>query len=198
MATIFELASRARIQKVGEGILPCDAGPETDSRALPPDLMEEAARRLGVAALVYAVTYFLAYFVSCLISGVHGGPIELFFLYPRSWVAWAAILFALGVFGLSRSGRLPPYKVLNGGLGLMVIGLATGAVILALVRPHAAPPPPPIPEAGPVLPDCDGALRELVIQYVSSAVDIVAPTYRDFLRQLPADVIVHVGARDGP
>ena len=124
MATIFELASRHRIQKVGKGILPCDADPGSDSRALPPDLMEEAARRLGVAALVYAVTYFFAYFVSGLISGIHGGPIELFFLYPRSYVAWVAILFAVGVFFLSRSGRLPPHKVLNGGLGLMVVGSA--------------------------------------------------------------------------
>jgi len=74
----------------------------------------------------------------------------------------------------------------------VVIGLAAGAVILALVPPHAAPPPPSLPEAGPVLPDCDGALGELVIQYLSSAADIVTPTYRDLLRQLPADVIVHV------
>ena len=122
MATIFELASRARIQKVGEGILPCDGDPGTDTRALPEDLLREAGRRLGVAALVYAVTYFLAYFGSCLLNGTQGGPVELFFLNPRSWVAWVSILFALGIFGMSRSGRLPPYKVLNGGLGLMVMG----------------------------------------------------------------------------
>ena len=49
---------------------------------------------------------------------------------------------------------------------------------------------------GPLLSDCDGAIRELVIHYASEAAEIVAPTYRDFLRQLPAEVTVQVVCPD--
>lgn len=45
---------------------------------------------------------------------------------------------------------------------------------------------------GPVLSDCDGAVRELAIQYVPEAAGIVETTYRDFLRQLPPEVTVRV------
>ncbi|HUT32828.1 MAG TPA: agmatine deiminase family protein [Planctomycetota bacterium] len=50
--------------------------------------------------------------------------------------------------------------------------------------------------AGPLLPDCEGALRELVIHYVPAAAPIVERAYRDFLPQLPADVTVHVVCPD--
>ena len=40
--------------------------------------------------------------------------------------------------------------------------------------------------------ECDGAIREIVIHYVPEAAEIVVPTYRDFLRQLPGDVVVRV------
>lgn len=46
-----------------------------------------------------------------------------------------------------------------------------------------------------LLSDCDGAIREVVIHYVRDAADIVLPTYRDFLRQLPPDVTVRVVCR---
>lgn len=49
---------------------------------------------------------------------------------------------------------------------------------------------------GPVLSDCDGAMRELVIQYTVGSAPIVADAYRDFLTQLPQDVTVHVVCRD--
>jgi len=49
---------------------------------------------------------------------------------------------------------------------------------------------------GPLLSDCEGPLRELAIHYVSEAAEIVGPTYGDFLRQLPAEVTVHVVCPD--
>ncbi|MBZ0135407.1 MAG: hypothetical protein K8I27_03410 [Planctomycetes bacterium] len=49
---------------------------------------------------------------------------------------------------------------------------------------------------GPILSDCDGALRELVIQYTPDSAEIVAAPYRDFLTQLPEAVTVHVVCRD--
>jgi hypothetical protein len=45
---------------------------------------------------------------------------------------------------------------------------------------------------GPLLSDCGGPIRELVIHYVLAAAETVTPTYRDFLRQLPDGVTVHV------
>lgn len=50
-------------------------------------------------------------------------------------------------------------------------------------------------ERNVLLSDCDGALREIVIHYVRDAADVVLPTYRDFLRQLPPDVTVRVVCR---
>lgn len=72
-----------------------------------------------------------------------------------------------------------------------VAGLLAAAIILAVWggRPDGAPPARP---TGPVLSDCGGAIRDLVIHYVPEAHDAVAPVYRDLLRHLPADVTVHV------
>jgi len=69
------------------------------------------------------------------------------------------------------------------GVGL---GLLGAAAFVAVQRPS------PRPDCGPVLSDCDGALRELVIQYVIGAADIAALPYRQFLGALPASVTVHV------
>jgi hypothetical protein len=75
----------------------------------------------------------------------------------------------------------------------VLIGVATGLILAVIVlvqvgdRTHEPPSP-----TGPVLSDCDGALRQVVIQYVSSGRWIVMPVYRDFLRGLASDVTVHV------
>ncbi len=53
-------------------------------------------------------------------------------------------------------------------------------------RPSAARP------VGRLLSDCDGGLREIVIQYVPEAAGTVSRAYRALLRQLPRDVTVHV------
>ena len=77
-------------------------------------------------------------------------------------------------------------------LGIL-IGLAAGAAIVALIPSRAERRA----QAGPVLSDCDGRLKAVVIQYVSGA-EFAASVYRDFLRQLPGDVMVHVMCPDRP
>ncbi|MBN1515297.1 hypothetical protein JXA32_01885 [Candidatus Sumerlaeota bacterium] len=77
-----------------------------------------------------------------------------------------------------------------------LIGLALAVLTLPAVdwlnRPSRQEAP-----AGPVvLSDCDGAIRELVIHYVAEAAPMVETAYRDFLTQLPGDVIVHVVCPD--
>ncbi|HVS34128.1 MAG TPA: hypothetical protein VMS17_01020, partial [Gemmataceae bacterium] len=73
----------------------------------------------------------------------------------------------------------------------VLLGVALGlAVALGILAFHRGP----VPEApaGPLLSECDGALRRVVIQYSDAADDYLIPTYRDFLRQLPAGVDVRV------
>lgn len=73
----------------------------------------------------------------------------------------------------------------------VMIGLAVaGAVMFAVERGRR--PPPRWPDAGPVLSDCDGQIRELVIQYVAGSAEISAPAYRSFLPLLPDGITVRV------
>jgi hypothetical protein len=72
------------------------------------------------------------------------------------------------------------------------LGLLAGTAILALT---GSPERKPVP-SGPILPECDGHLREVVLQYEPAAKDIVAPVYRDFLRALDRDVSVHLVCPD--
>lgn len=70
----------------------------------------------------------------------------------------------------------------------VAIGLAVGLGIVAAtshVRSTKV-------ASGPVLSECDGHFRELVLQYEPSAREVVARTYRDFLGALEADVTVRV------
>ena len=71
----------------------------------------------------------------------------------------------------------------------VILGLVLGLVWLALLgagRVNKAPP------GGPILSECDGHFRELVIHYEPSAREIVARVYREFLGALEGDVTVHV------
>jgi hypothetical protein len=78
------------------------------------------------------------------------------------------------------------------GLGA-VIGVGVGFVVLALSGvggKRAA--------SGPVLSECDGRMREVVVQYEPSSREVVAAAYRDFLGALDADVTVRVVCPDRP
>jgi hypothetical protein len=73
----------------------------------------------------------------------------------------------------------------------VAIGLAVSAGVLALWGGRHGGPAGP--DGGPLLSECDGALRRLVIHYAGADDDdVVLPTYRAFLRQLPSDVEVFV------
>jgi hypothetical protein len=74
------------------------------------------------------------------------------------------------------------------------LGAALG-LSAALVLVGASTPPtesPALGRLGPILSECDGAIQEVVIQYVPAAEESVAAVYRDFLAQLPAGVGVRV------
>ncbi len=75
----------------------------------------------------------------------------------------------------------------------VAIGLVAGGAILALT---GGPTRGPV-ASGPILSECDGHLRELVLHYEPSAKEIVAPVYRDFLGALDSDVGVHIVCPDG-
>jgi hypothetical protein len=77
-------------------------------------------------------------------------------------------------------------------LGIL-LGLVGAAIVLAVVDPRTATP---VASPPTVLSDCDGAIDEIVIHYVTGAGDIVGRAYRDFLQQLPGDVVVQVVCPD--
>jgi len=79
-------------------------------------------------------------------------------------------------------------------IGGVIIGLVVGGAILGLTD---SPERRPV-ASGPILSECDGHLRELVLQYEPSAKGIVAPVYREFLGALASDVGVHIVCPDRP
>lgn len=81
-------------------------------------------------------------------------------------------------------------------LGALVGVLAATVFVIADGRHAPLAVERRTPAHGPILSDCDGAIRELVIQYVPEAAGIVETTYRQFLRALPADVTVIVVCPD--
>lgn len=85
--------------------------------------------------------------------------------------------------------RVRPLPVILG----VVLGLAAAAVVLPMLDGRGGPPGL---HAGPLLSDCDGRLRDLVIHHVPESADITAGVYDGLLRHLPADVTVHVVCAD--
>jgi serine/threonine-protein kinase len=94
-------------------------------RGLPPDILREASRRLGHAALLYSAVYFLAYFGAHLLSP---GGWELFGDF-RSAVAIVAVVAGIAVYALTRYGNLGPEQVLDFGLLFEVAGAFGIAVV---------------------------------------------------------------------
>jgi hypothetical protein len=72
----------------------------------------------------------------------------------------------------------------------VLLGVALGLAVSAGILWLRAGGNRPEPTTGPVLSECDGALRRLVIHYTEGADEVVMPTYRGFLRQLPGGVEV--------
>jgi hypothetical protein len=91
---------------------------------LPPDLLQEASKRLGWAALIYSGTFFMASFAPQLLQ------VQKAFLPEEElWnngfqllVSAISIVLGLAVFVLSRYGRIRPDLLLDLGLVFEVIG----------------------------------------------------------------------------
>jgi serine/threonine-protein kinase len=100
-----------------------EPGAGSETMGLPPDLIEKAGRRLGVAALVYAGAYVLAYAVLR-----STGPEELSgglrFPQPQDFVAGAFIAASIGFFFLARSGWVADRRLLDLGLVYVVVAAA--------------------------------------------------------------------------
>jgi hypothetical protein len=98
------------------------------STTLPPDVLRDASRRLGWAALVYSGTFFLAFFGSgyifhrgrlgdAVVASMNQGNMVV-----PTIVAVVSIAMGIAVFALSRYSRMAPAKLLDLGLGFAVIG----------------------------------------------------------------------------
>src|SRR5256885_13888283 len=69
----------------------------------------------------------------------------------------------------------------------ILIGLTCATLLLSSISGRQSSRP----VTGAMMSECDGALREIVIQYTSGAQNVV-PVYRDFLPLLASDVSVDV------
>lgn len=73
----------------------------------------------------------------------------------------------------------------------VILGVVLSATIIGFRCACDAGNSPAEPR-GLLISECDGALRELAIHYTTQAASLVEKPYRDFLRQLPDGVTVHV------
>ncbi len=109
------------------------SGVPSMSAALPADLLARATRRLGTAAIIYACVYALAY-----------GSARLAQSFPQQWdpntvvlsdtTAATFILLSVGMFLLSRSGRLDDCLLMNLGLIYEVVGAAGIEIGIVFLR----------------------------------------------------------------
>jgi len=89
---------------------------------LPPDLVEECGRRLGMAALVYAGAYTLAYGTGRLVGNWTEVWGEMPFPQVVDLVAMAFVVLSVGMFFLVRSRWLSGHQLMTAGLVYEVIG----------------------------------------------------------------------------
>ena len=91
----------------------------TESVSLPPDLLAEASRRLGWAAMIYSGVYLLAYTGPNLIAWA---TVPAYRFNPlQNAFAAGSIALGLVVLWLSRSGRVSPARLLDLGLVFEVV-----------------------------------------------------------------------------
>lgn len=131
MDTMPRPASRHRFHDLDRKIFRTTSGPVSEAGWLPEDLAADAARRLGLASLIYASTYFVAHFVSGFVGRFRPDPLAYILNDPSSYIAAAAIALAIAVFVVSVKKRNDPDFVLDVGLVFMVLGsagIATGTI----------------------------------------------------------------------
>jgi serine/threonine-protein kinase len=88
--------------------------------SLPPELLAEASRRLGWAALIYACTYFVAYFGPHIVAWLTVPGYA--FVRIQNVFAVASVLLGFVVFALSRWSTLSSERLLDIGLVFEVAG----------------------------------------------------------------------------
>ncbi|KPJ91026.1 MAG: hypothetical protein AMS18_09485, partial [Gemmatimonas sp. SG8_17] len=97
------------------------SSPDPTSGRLPVDLEQRSSRRLGIAALIYAIVYLLAYGLARLTQdfaqewGYTG-------IYPSDVTAALFIALSLGLFLLARNSKLDCRRILDLGLIYEVVG----------------------------------------------------------------------------
>jgi hypothetical protein len=100
---------------------PQQSEPDSLSGRLPTDLERRSSRRLGIAALIYAIAYLLAYGLARLTQdfahewGYTG-------IYPPDVAAASFIGLSLGLFLITRSHKLDCGRILDLGLVYEVVG----------------------------------------------------------------------------
>ncbi len=93
-----------------------------ETYGLPSDLLQKASRRLGIAALLYAGCYFIAYTAGWLAGDPSHSLIPLVFGVPITHlVAGTSILISLGMFFVAWSGKVSPQLLCDLGLIYEVI-----------------------------------------------------------------------------
>ncbi len=90
------------------------------SHTLPPELLADAARRLGWVALIYAGAGVVAHLGRRLVF-VASGSVEIAFR-ASDLMAIAMLAMGTAVYVLSRSGEVPPKRLLDVGLAFEVLG----------------------------------------------------------------------------
>lgn len=116
---------RSRIlEKAAQTPTPTPSIASASLSGLPPDLLQEASKRLGWAALAYAGTFFLASIAPHLLR-VETTLLPEHELWDRSFqmlVSVISIALGLAVFALSRYARIRPDLLLDLGLVFEVVG----------------------------------------------------------------------------
>jgi serine/threonine-protein kinase len=94
--------------------------PTSGATTLPPELLREASGRLGWAGMIYAVAYFLAYWIPFFIYRAEQPNAP--FAIIENFFAIGSILLGISVFLVSRYARFSPQRFLDAGLVFAVIG----------------------------------------------------------------------------
>jgi serine/threonine-protein kinase len=96
------------------------AGSSATVTSLPPELLAEASRRLGWAALIYACSYFVAYFGPHLIAWMTVPGYS--FVRVQNWFATVSVALGLAVFVIARRAWFSAERLLDVGLVFQVAG----------------------------------------------------------------------------
>src|SRR5262249_13434988 len=129
MTEILDLprASEQRLHRSAEASSP--------SPTLPPELLADAARRLGWLGLLYAAGGLFGYFGRRALLALAGAA--AFEFRASDIVTLVGIAMGIAVFLVARSRRLPPQRLLDLGLVFQVAGafsMAFGPMVDAPAR----------------------------------------------------------------